>query len=321
MNRLNLVLDHVGVAVPDLEWGRAAYARLGFQLTPRSLHSGSLTPGGPVQPWGSGNHCAMFESGYLEVIGLTDPSLPSSVKDLVKRHVGLHILAIGCTEAERTREALVAAGSPIESVRALERDAAFGVAGDETRRAKFRNLYVDRSAFPEARMLLIEHETPEVLWQPHLLKHPNGVVGLQSLIFAADDPQPLASRLASLLQASVLPTAVDCEIPLARGALRVSSRAHWEAFTGEPTSPAGAGQAPTQGQTQGQTQSQAIPLPAPVGIYLRVSRLAQTRAWLEAAGVAVRAATGPDGEAALLVPAREACGATLIFVQNPESLA
>jgi len=53
-------LDHVGVAIKDLERGRAIYQRLGFRLTARSIHSGSREPGGPVEPWGSGNHCAMF---------------------------------------------------------------------------------------------------------------------------------------------------------------------------------------------------------------------------------------------------------------------
>ena len=76
MSDLPLELDHVGVAVNDLDVGREVYERLGFTLTPRSIHSGSKTPGGPVEPWGSGNHCAMFRDGYLELIGLTDPDLP-----------------------------------------------------------------------------------------------------------------------------------------------------------------------------------------------------------------------------------------------------
>lgn len=292
MSTLHLELDHVGVAVPDLESGRAAYARLGFRLTPRSLHAGSLTPGGPVQPWGSGNHCAMFEWGYLEVIGLTDPALPSSVKDLVARHTGLHILAIGCTDAKRTHAALAAAGAPVESIRALERDAAFGEAGDEVRRARFRNLYVDRKAYPEARILFIEHDTPDVLWQPHLLSHPNGVVGLEAMVFAANDPAPLTARLAALLQCAPIGAQDDAEIALGRGTIKVLSRARWEAWVGEPAS---------------------VPLPAPVGAVFRVARLADTQACLQAAGVATRPVVDAAGRAGLLVPAREACGAALLF--------
>ena len=66
---LRLELDHVGVAVKSLDRGRDAYAKLGFTLAARSIHSGSRVPGGPVELWGSGNHCAMFREGYLEELG------------------------------------------------------------------------------------------------------------------------------------------------------------------------------------------------------------------------------------------------------------
>src|SRR5688572_32351224 len=88
-------LDHVGVAVRNLDTGRATYERLGFRLTQRSHHRGSAAPGAPVEPWGSGNHCAMFRDGYLEIVGLTDPAMFSSVKALVARYEGAHIIAIG----------------------------------------------------------------------------------------------------------------------------------------------------------------------------------------------------------------------------------
>ena len=88
---ISLELDHTGVAVRDLDIGQAAYRKLGFNLTPRSFHSGSRTAGGPVEKWGSGNHCAMFENGYLEIIGITDPNLYSSTQAYLERyaHPGL----------------------------------------------------------------------------------------------------------------------------------------------------------------------------------------------------------------------------------------
>ena len=176
MHNLTLELDHVGVAVRSLDQGQRAYERLGFHLTPRSLHSGAVTPGGPVVPWGSGNHCGMFRRGYLEILGVTDPALHSSAKGLLEDYEGLHIVAFGVADADRAFAALNAVSPGINPVRALERDAAFGADGRETRRAAFRNVYTDRTTFPEARFIFIEHSTPDVLWQPHLLGHPNGEV-------------------------------------------------------------------------------------------------------------------------------------------------
>src|SRR3954471_3554535 len=123
-----LRLDHLGHAVRDLERARAAYARLGFVLSPRSMHAGSVTPGGPVVPWGSGNHCAMFEHGYFELLGLVDETLPSNVKQMVQRHEGLHIVALACNSADQTFSALQVAGIAARAPITLERDAVFGPA-------------------------------------------------------------------------------------------------------------------------------------------------------------------------------------------------
>src|SRR3954463_14735337 len=126
-------LDHVGVAIRDLERGRAAYERLGFRLTPRSIHRGSPAPGAPVIPFGSGNHCAMFRDGYLEIVGLTDPAIFSNIRPLVARYEGAHIVAFGVDSADETYRNLSARGIPIERARDLQRDAAFGPQGEETR--------------------------------------------------------------------------------------------------------------------------------------------------------------------------------------------
>ena len=42
----------------------ASGRRLGFTLTPRGRHIG----------WGTGNYCIMLENGYIELLGIVDPS-------------------------------------------------------------------------------------------------------------------------------------------------------------------------------------------------------------------------------------------------------
>ena len=101
----SFALDHVGLAVRDLEKARLAYDRLGFTLSPRSMHSGSLEPGGPVVRWGSGNHCAMFKQGYFEVLGLVEPDKPSNVKRMLDLYDGSECDAADdrLLQAEQTR--------------------------------------------------------------------------------------------------------------------------------------------------------------------------------------------------------------------------
>jgi catechol 2,3-dioxygenase-like lactoylglutathione lyase family enzyme len=290
------VLDHVGVAVADLERGRAAFARLGFTLTSRSLHAGARTPGGPVEPMGSGNHCAMLETGYLEIIGLTDPTRPNSVKDLVARYEGPHIVAIGVDDADAASAELVRLGAPVEAPRALERDAPWGPDERETRRAKFRNLYVDRERFPEARFLFIEHLTRDVLWQPHLLAHPNGVVALEAVYFIADDVRATASKFATLFAPEAIIDSTKKALPLAldRGTIWVTDATSWRARTPGAFAP---------------------PAPAPAGFGLRVRSLDASRAYFASKGIAMQpGATGTS--TSFWIAPEEACGAAIQFIQD-----
>jgi len=216
-----LRLDHLGLATTHLASARRAYERLGFTLSARSMHAGSTTPGGPVVPWGSGNHCAMFEDGYFELLGLVDPDLPSNVKQMVARYEGLHIVALECASADATYRQAVAAGVAAREPITLERDAPFGVDGSESRRAGFRNVYLDPAVFPEARFILIEHRTPDVLWQPHLLQHANGALGLARVYLMSSDVADTLRRFEPLFGR---PEQVQgsCRFRLARGELWVS---------------------------------------------------------------------------------------------------
>ena len=285
-------LDHVGVAIKDLERGRAIYQRLGFRRTARSIHSGSREPGGPVEPWGSGNHCAMFEQGYLEIIGLTDPTRYSSVQPMVAAYEGLHIVAIGCGSADAAYAEFQRAGAPVDAVRSLERDAAFGVQDEAIRRARFRNMYVDRTTFSEAKFLFIEHLTREVLWQPHLLQHPNTAVGIEAVYFVSNDPAATAQKFAGLFSQDHQETHGAHRLRLARGELWVTTPEAWRSRVPGKFLP---------------------PLPAPAGFGVRVRSLATTREWLTQQGVAIQ--TGMHDGSSFWVAPEEAGGAAIQFIQ------
>src|SRR5438477_325246 len=57
-------IDHVIVGVRDLERARMGWSRLGFTLSPRGRHIGQ----------GTANCCIMFESDYVELLGIVDPN-------------------------------------------------------------------------------------------------------------------------------------------------------------------------------------------------------------------------------------------------------
>jgi hypothetical protein len=284
-------LDHVGVAVKSLDRGRDAFSRLGFQLTARSFHSGSRSTGAPVEPWGSGNHCAMFREGYLEIIGLTDASMYSSVKDMVARYEGLHIVAIGCGSADSAYAEFQKAGAPVEAPRALERDAAFGPGDRETRRAKFRNMYVERDKFVEGRFIFIEHLTRDVLWQPHLLDHPNGALAIDAVYFVVADVEATARKFAPQFSDRIEPLPGVTKLTLDRGAMWLADEASWR---------------------QRVPGSFVPPLPSPAGFGIRVQSIEATRRYLESNGVILHA--GMNASQFWVAP-EDACGAAIQFHQ------
>ncbi len=216
-----LTLDHVGLVVPDLDIARSGYEDLGFCLTRRSSHKGRLTPDGPIEPWGSGNHCAMFRGGYLEILGVTDPVRHHAhVTARLARYHGLQLVALGCQDADRLQRDLSAREPSVHPVSELGRDVPHG---EGTQPGLFRIVHLDDEAFPEAELFFIEHATPDVLWQPALLDHPNGVTGLADITICSADPEETGARLTRFT--GVAATARDewTTIRLARGSLSVGS--------------------------------------------------------------------------------------------------
>jgi hypothetical protein len=232
MTLLDIELDHTGVAVRDLDAGQAAYARLGFTLTPRGFHSGAVVPGGPVEPWGSGNHCAMFEDGYLEIIGIVDPDLHSTTKALLDRYEGAHIVAFGSGEADAAYGALSARFDGVRAPMRLERPAAFGPNDEEIRLAAFRNINLEPGACPEAKFIFIEHLTRDVLWQQHLMTHANTAIGLAEIGLCVANVDAASERLGRLLDLTpkdAMPGVV--QFTLRRGKVYVMNKAGMQSWT------------------------------------------------------------------------------------------
>jgi catechol 2,3-dioxygenase-like lactoylglutathione lyase family enzyme len=198
-------LDHVGIAVADLDAAATKFRHLGFQLTPRGYHTlPPPAPGAERPRVGTGNHCAMLQRGYLELIGVTDPAYRGRLRADIARHEGLHIVAFGTTDAVAAAGALRSRGVEANGPRLLERPIEDG---GETRLAGFEIVDFPETALPEAHFFAIQHRTRELLWRPPLLTHPNGVVSLITLTVAVTDPADFARRLGRIL--SVTPVNED----------------------------------------------------------------------------------------------------------------
>lgn len=283
MTGTGLSLDHVGFMVRDLDAGEARWRKLGFRLAPRSPQMGK-TPDAVMAPWATSNHCVMFERGYLELIGITDPTRFNPWAKFLDRFEGIHITAFRCAEADAAYAALSQRAEGFDPPLERRRDAPYG---EGTREFRFRNIFSQDDKYPEGRFIVIEHQTPEVIWQPALMTHPNGAVAFDELVYCADPVAPTLQRLSAITGV----TAQDGRLALSGGGtVSVLDRGAFAArFDGA---------APAD-------------VPCAAAVVIAVEDLTGARACLESNEVASRQA----GDGAIWVPAEVANGGIVAFRQ------
>ena len=181
-------IDHVAINVHyHVDQAEKALRRLGFQVTERGYHS-----------LGSINHLMMFDSDYLELVGLPvetknrKPLRP----EIAKSCSGINGLVFKTSSTDeifvRLQE-LGMAGDPPESFsRPVE-------LANGTIDALFRTVKVRSDVFPGHRVYSCEHHTPEVVWRSEWQSHPNGATSVAECVIVAEDPARVAREFASIL--------------------------------------------------------------------------------------------------------------------------
>ena len=160
-------LDHVGIAVTDLDAGSDEVPSPGISApTPRGYHTLPPPAPGVERPRvGTGNHCAMFRRGYLELIGVDGGRLSRPLTRRYRPPRGSASVAFGTTDAAAAVSALRSRGVEASGPRLLERPIEDG---GETRLAGFEIVDFPEAALPEAHFFTIQHWTRELLWRPPL---------------------------------------------------------------------------------------------------------------------------------------------------------
>lgn len=267
-------VDHVQIVVRDLEMAKRTWARLGFTATPRGRHLNR----------GSGNYCLMLREGYIELIGIVDPALPTSSLDAHLAHgPGLIGLAFGAPSAAEAARHLASAGlaptGPTRLERVLEQD------GGDARLA-FDIVDLPSGTVPGLRSFVCCHLSEKDVRAPAWLDHPNTAIATSGVVVVAADPKPVLDAFRRIFGDQAVRGGV-----VETGRERISVVSPEELETVYP----GVGAKPGR------------PLPCLVGLSVRVEDLSRCKAILESTGVDPK--PGPGGS--LLVPADEATGTIL----------
>jgi hypothetical protein len=200
-------LDHVGIVGRSLDTVATLYEQLGFTLTPRVP-----TAGGRIV-----NRCAMLGQGYLELMALAPGGASATLERFLARREGAHIIALSVDDMASTDARLQLAGFESTSVEQSER-----AVDTETNGPLARFVHLPIPELPEARINLIRHVTPELLWQPRFLAHANHAVALAEVTLAIAAPAVTAARFSRLSGCVVVPDpAGGFALGLSRGSVRL----------------------------------------------------------------------------------------------------
>ncbi len=198
-------IDHLVLATRDLAGLAAAYARLGFTLTPRAAH-----------PWGTGNHLVQLQGNFLELLGIDEPakipphaprqfSFGAHNRDFLARREGFSMLVFASSDAEADRRDFAARSLGDFDRFDFSRDATLPDGG--TARVGFSLAFAAQPDWPEAAFFTCQQHAPQHFWKAEYQAHANTALRVTEVVMAAPEPAAIADRLARLTRAWQVPVA------------------------------------------------------------------------------------------------------------------
>ncbi|MDR3373455.1 MAG: VOC family protein [Ancalomicrobiaceae bacterium] len=179
-------IDHLVVAVSDLDAGRNVWQALGFTLTPRAEH-----------PWGTANHLAQLDHAFIEVLGLADAakikpsgrntfSFGAFNRDYLKKRQGASMLVLESHDADADIADFAAAG--LDTFHRFDFERLAGQPGGEQERVAFSLAFTRAGGVKNAGFFTCQQHEPDHFWHAEWQRHANSTVGIDEITLVAPDP-------------------------------------------------------------------------------------------------------------------------------------
>jgi catechol 2,3-dioxygenase-like lactoylglutathione lyase family enzyme len=222
-------IDHLVLAVHDLEDAADFYTRMGFQVGARNRH-----------PWGTENRLIQFRSSFLELITVADAgqvpphadgffSFGAFVADYLTKREGLAMLALGSSDAAADAAQFAREGIAEFQPFSFERT---GRQPDGTQtRVAFSLAFAHDDRLPDAGFFVCQQHHPEAFWNPLLQRHPNHAKMTAAVTLDVESPEDHAGFLRAFTGAP--PSGDGRHYPLSNGGqLAIKARPATAGFTG-----------------------------------------------------------------------------------------
>jgi len=225
-------LDHLVVAVNDLDAAAAAYAGLGFTVTPENKH-----------PWGTANRLVQLDGFFIELLSVADPgtivepcgtafSFGAFNRDFLKKREGASMLVLESEGPERDRQDFLNAGLEVFDPFSFERIA--NLADGSTAKVAFDLTFLKDPLAPEIGFFTCRNRYPEHFWKAAFQSHENGARSVRSVCLLAENPADHHVFLSGFAgQRETRATSLGLELETPRGNISVFNPAVFRTIFGD----------------------------------------------------------------------------------------
>jgi catechol 2,3-dioxygenase-like lactoylglutathione lyase family enzyme len=186
-------IDHLVVAVQDLDQAGHFYQRLGFQVGSRNRH-----------PWGTENRLVQFSDSFIELITIGEgaaiaPHQASSfsfgtfVKDYLRDREGLAMLVLDSQDAKA--DAALFAEKGIGSFEPFHFERMGRQPDGRETKVAFTLAFASAEHSPKAGFFVCQQHYPENFWNPEFQRHDNQATRISSVTLTAPEPDMLRTFL------------------------------------------------------------------------------------------------------------------------------
>jgi len=210
-------IDHVVVAVQDLDRAGRIYQELGFTLTPRARHDDRM---------GTSNRLAQFAGkNFIELLEVDRPdrlvrhdfeasppffSFGDHNRREVRERDGLSMMVFKGDNARSDISRFAASGLATFAPFDFERVAKMPDATEAT--VAFSLAFVQSPDMPRVAFFVCENRAQNHFWKPQYQSHVNGATGIVAVYLSSPDPERDAAFVGKMFGGKVSPISGGCSV-------------------------------------------------------------------------------------------------------------
>lgn len=216
-------IDHLVLAVHDLQAARDTYARMGFTLTPTAQH-----------PFGTANCLVQLNGNFLELLAIDDREriVPTSDDEFsfaqfnesfLREQEGMSMLVFASNDARADQAEFASHGLQTYAPFDFSRKATLPDGEQVT--VGFSLAFVTHPAMPNAAFFCCQQHAPQHFWKPQFQRHRNTAREVASVNLVVPEPSTMRAFFSALQGADSIEERDDgLHVETHKGLLRVCTQ-------------------------------------------------------------------------------------------------